>query len=116
MGTDRCQVPPGGHHSSQRGSAATRALRCHSQSYTQSNPVTYPFTSYNGDVTFTPPTLGERSVDFNTEGMLHIGLLPGLIEDARRDGVTDEELEPLFRSAEGYIRMWERAESRSREF
>ena len=79
----------------------------------QENPITYPFTSLSGDVTFTEPTLGERAVDFNTEGMLHIGLLPELIEDARRDGVTDAELEPLFRSAEGYIRMWERAEARA---
>jgi hypothetical protein len=54
-------------------------------------------------------------VDFNTEGMIHIGLLPELIEDARRDGVSDEDLEPLFRSAEGYVRMWERAEMRGAE-
>lgn len=79
----------------------------------QSNPITYPFTSYRGDVTFTQPYLGERQVDFNTEGMLHLGLVPELIEDARRDGVTDEELEPLFRSAEAYLRMWERAEERA---
>jgi hypothetical protein len=79
----------------------------------QANPITYPFTSYAGDVTFTEPHLGARTVDFNTEGMLHVGLLPEIIEDARRDGVTDEDLEPLFRSAEGYIRMWERAEARA---
>ncbi len=78
----------------------------------QSNPVTYPFTSFDGNVTFEEPQLGARTVDFNTEGMIHIGLLPELIEDARRDGVTDAELEPLFRSAEAYIRMWEKAESR----
>ncbi len=80
----------------------------------QSSPITYPFTSYAGDVTFTEPQLGERTVDFDTEGMLHIGLMPELIEDARRDGVTDTELEPLFRSAEAYLRMWERAEERGR--
>ncbi len=40
-------------------------------------------------------------------------MLPELIEDVRRDGVTDAELEPLFRSAEGYLRMWERAEARA---
>ena len=45
--------------------------------------------------------------------MVHIGLLPELIEDARRDGVTDADLEPLFRSAEGYLRMWEHAEARA---
>jgi microsomal dipeptidase-like Zn-dependent dipeptidase len=78
----------------------------------QANPITYPFRSFAGDVEFTQPHLGTRTVDFNTEGMLHIGLLPELIEDARRDGVTDAELEPLFRSAEGYLRMWEKAEAR----
>jgi microsomal dipeptidase-like Zn-dependent dipeptidase len=81
----------------------------------QENPVSYPFRSYAGDVSFTQPHLGERTPDFNTEGMLHIGLLPELIEDARRDGATDADLEPLFRSAEGYLRMWERAEARARE-
>ena len=79
----------------------------------QENPITYPFTSYRGDVEFTQPQLGERQVDFNTEGMLHIGLIPELIEDARRDGMSDAELEPLFRSAEGYLRMWERSEERA---
>ncbi len=80
----------------------------------QSDPVTYPFTSYAGDVVFQPPRVGERSLDFNTEGLVHIGLLPELIQDIRGDGVSDAELEPLFKSAEGYIRMWERAEARGR--
>ncbi len=79
----------------------------------QSDPVTYPFESYAGDVTFTQPHLGNRMVDFNTEVLAHIGLLPELIEDVRRDGVSDAELEPLFKSAEGYIRMWEKAERRA---
>lgn len=78
----------------------------------QPNPITYPFVSYDGAVEFTQPFLGDRAVDFNTEGMIHVGLLPELIEEARRDGVSDEELEPLFRSAEAYLRMWELAESR----
>lgn len=81
----------------------------------QENPVEYPFRSYRGDVTFTEPALGDREVDFDTEGMLHLGLVAELIEDVRRDGATDEDLEPLFRSAEGYLRMWERAEARAAE-
>jgi microsomal dipeptidase-like Zn-dependent dipeptidase len=79
----------------------------------QSDPVTYPFASFAGDVTFAQPRVGVRPIDFNTEGLVHIGLLPELIEEVRRDGVSDAELEPLFRSAEAYIRMWERAESRA---
>jgi microsomal dipeptidase-like Zn-dependent dipeptidase len=79
----------------------------------QTDPLTYPFTSYAGDVTFFQPKVGDRTLDFNTEGLAHIGLLPDLIEDVRRDGISDEELEPLFRSAEAYLRMWETAESRA---
>jgi microsomal dipeptidase-like Zn-dependent dipeptidase len=81
----------------------------------QEDPVTYPFTSYAGDVTFQEPRVGNRAIDFNTEGFAHIGLLPELIEDVRRDGVSDEDLEPLFKSAEGYLRMWEKAEQRAGE-
>jgi hypothetical protein len=77
--------------------------------------ITYPFTSFGGDVTFTQPMLANRTVDFNTEGMVHLGLVVEVIEDVRRDGVSDEELEPLFRSAEAYIRMWEKSERRGRE-
>ncbi len=72
-----------------------------------------PITSFGGDTTFTEPVAGNRVYDFNTEGMVHVGLIPEYIEDARRDGATDEQLEPIFRSAEGYIRMWERAEARA---
>jgi len=79
----------------------------------QTNPITYPFDSVAGDVTFTEPHVGNRTIDFNTEGLAHLGMLPELLEDARHDGATEADLEPLFRSAEGYIRMWEHAESRS---
>ena len=81
----------------------------------QPDPITYPFTSFDGEVEFQQPHLGNRVVDFNTEGMLHIGLLPEVIEDARRDGMSDADLELLFRSAEAYLRMWEHAESRATE-
>lgn len=84
-------------------------------SASQADPITYPFTSYAGDITFHEPKIGNRTLDFNSEGMTHLGLVVELIEDVRRDGVTDEELEPLFKSAEGYIRMWEKAERRGEE-
>ena len=78
----------------------------------QADPITYPFTSYAGDVEFTQPWVGDREIDFDREGLVHIGLLPELIQDARADAVSDADLEPLFRSAEGYVRMWEKAEAR----
>ena len=75
--------------------------------------VTYPFTSYAGDVVFQQPMVGTRTIDFNTEGMAHLGLVAEYIEDTRLDGVLDEDIEALFRSAEGYIRVWERSVKRS---
>ncbi len=77
--------------------------------------ITYPFKSYAGDVTLQQPVVGDRMLDFNTEGMVHLGLVAELIEDVRRDGATDEELEPLFKSAEGYLRVWEKSERRAAE-
>ena len=74
--------------------------------------ITYPFKSYAGDITLEQPVVGNRTLNFNTEGMVHLGLVAELIEDVRRDGVTDKELEPLFKSAEGYLRMWEKSERR----
>ena len=79
----------------------------------QTDPITYPFTSMAGDVEFTQPYVGDREIDFNQEGLVHIGMLPELLEDARGDAESDADLEPLFRSAEGYIRMWELAEARA---
>ena len=81
----------------------------------QADPITYPFASYAGDIELTQPVVGNRELDFNNEGLVHIGLLPELLEDARRDAVDPKDLEPLFRSAEGYIRMWELAEARAEE-
>jgi hypothetical protein len=40
-----------------------------------------------------------------------VGLLPDLIADLESQGLTARELDPLFSSAEGYVKMWERAES-----
>jgi microsomal dipeptidase-like Zn-dependent dipeptidase len=81
----------------------------------QQNGISYPFTSFAGDITFQAPQLGERSVSFDNEGMIHLGLLPELLQDARNVGYSEADLEPVFRSAEGYLRMWERAEERAAE-
>lgn len=91
------------------GKSKGRFERCEDQE----DPVEYPFESYAGDVTFTQPYVGERAVDYNVDGFVHIGMIPELVEDARHDAVSDEDLEPLFRSAEAYVRMWEKAEERA---
>ena len=79
----------------------------------QPNALTYPFTSFAGDVTFTQPTVANRTIDFNTEGMVHIGLIPELMQDFRADALSDADVEPWYRGAEAYVRMWEKAEARA---
>jgi len=51
-----------------------------------------------------------RTWDFNTDGMAHIGMYPDMIQDLVQLGLSEQDLQPLFRSAEQYIEMWEKAE------
>jgi hypothetical protein len=54
---------------------------------------------------------GRRDFDLNLDGVAHNGLLPDFLQDAKNVGLTHEHLEPLFRSAEDYVRVWEKCES-----
>ncbi|MDF1629306.1 MAG: membrane dipeptidase [Alcanivoracaceae bacterium] len=73
------------------------------------NPLVYPFTTEFG-LTFDRQKSGNRTFDLNNEGMAHYGLLADLIEDIRQR--TDRRIyEGIMNSAEGYLQMWERAES-----
>jgi microsomal dipeptidase-like Zn-dependent dipeptidase len=57
--------------------------------------------------------IGERPpFDFNTDGFAHIGMLPDMIADFEAMGMSPDEIDPLFLSAEGYIRLWERTDYR----
>jgi hypothetical protein len=53
--------------------------------------------------------VGTRTYDFNFDGFAHIGMLPDMIADFEAMGMQPPELDALFFSAEGYIRLWERA-------
>jgi microsomal dipeptidase-like Zn-dependent dipeptidase len=78
----------------------------------QARPVQYPFTPLMpGAAPMGQSVAGNRTFDFNLEGLAHYGMLPDFIQDLQNIGLTTYDLEPLFRSAEGYIRMWERATS-----
>jgi microsomal dipeptidase-like Zn-dependent dipeptidase len=68
-------------------------------------PLRYPFKSYDGRVTFTRERTGDRTFDLNSDGVAHYGLLADLIADMHGTGA----LPPLFRSAEAYLRTWQRA-------
>jgi microsomal dipeptidase-like Zn-dependent dipeptidase len=52
---------------------------------------------------------GDRTFDFNYDGLAHYGMLPDLLQDLRAVGMPQEQLGPLFQSAEAFIRMWQKA-------
>jgi hypothetical protein len=56
---------------------------------------------------------GGRLFDFNNDGLAHVGLLPDMLADLESLEIPPGALEPMFNSAEGYVRMWELAEARS---
>jgi hypothetical protein len=74
--------------------------------------VQYPFYAQNPGVPIRLERshLGNKSWDFNLDGMAHIGMYPDLLQDAINIGLEPSDLAPIFRSAEGYIKMWEKAE------
>lgn len=74
------------------------------------NPLPYPFTINN--VSFARETTGQRTFDYNADGVAHYGLLPDLLADMQRRPQGRKAMALLFRSAEAYLRMWELAERR----
>jgi hypothetical protein len=67
--------------------------------------LTYPFT-LPGFGTFDKQVSGQKTYDFNVDGLAHIGLLPDMVADMMNVGVTAQQLQPLFASAQAYINMW----------
>ena len=72
-------------------------------------PLLYPFTSYDGTATFHRETMGQRTWDLNTDGVAHYGLVPDLLADTLRQPDGEEAERLLFRSAEAYLQMWAQA-------
>jgi microsomal dipeptidase-like Zn-dependent dipeptidase len=56
-----------------------------------------------------PYRMGQRIYNFNSDGLAHYGLLPDMLQDVA--GLGDaQDIRTLFRSAEGYLQMWEKVE------
>jgi hypothetical protein len=70
--------------------------------------IAYPFTSYDGKVTFDRQKTGERTFDFAKEGVAHYGLYADWLEDLRRVG-GQQLADDMWAGAESYLQMWERA-------
>jgi hypothetical protein len=75
---------------------------------TSGHPITYPFKSYDGAVTFTREQWGQRVFDLNRDGVANYGMFPDWMQElqtlAGRPIMTD-----MFHGAEAYLQMWERA-------
>jgi hypothetical protein len=73
------------------------------------NPVRYPFRSFDGGVLFQRQRVGQRVYDINVDGVAHYGMHPDWLEDIRLVGGR-QLYNDMTRSAEAYLQMWERAE------
>jgi hypothetical protein len=49
-----------------------------------------------------------RDLDYNIDGFAHYGLLPDLLQELKNVGLSAADRGALFRSAEEYMRMWEK--------
>jgi hypothetical protein len=75
----------------------------------QTNPVEYSLRPVPGRSLRPDQPFGIGNIDFNTKGMVTIGQLPDLLQDVVNAGVDPRDLEPMMRSAQGYIDMWSKA-------
>lgn len=71
--------------------------------------ITYPFKGLDGQVTFDRQKTGERTFDYNSDGVAHYGLYADWFADLRRLG-GDALVKDMLNGAEAYLEMWERAE------
>jgi microsomal dipeptidase-like Zn-dependent dipeptidase len=78
-----------------------------------SNPVRYPFRSFDGGSVIDRQHSGTRVYDVNTDGVDHYGLYPDWIEDLRKVG-GQQIVDDMANGAEAYLQMWARAEAAAR--
>ena len=71
-------------------------------------PVTYPFKSYAGNVTFSREVWGQRTFDLNNDGLANYGLYADWLHSLQLAG-GKAMMADMFQGAESYLQMWERA-------
>jgi len=74
------------------------------------NLVSYPFVADASGATLDHSIVGQKTFDFNYDGLAHVGMLPDLIADFKALGLTETDLSPLLYSAQGYIDVWRRCQ------
>jgi hypothetical protein len=74
-----------------------------------SSPITYPFKSFDGRVTFSRERWGRRVFDLDKDGVANYGMYPDWLDELR--GIAGRAiLSDMFHGAEAYLEMWERAD------
>ncbi|MFN8397385.1 MAG: hypothetical protein U0176_22370 [Bacteroidia bacterium] len=58
------------------------------------------------DAQFTPCKTGNRTWDFNVDGVAHYGLWPDYLRAWDAAGMKPEEKAAFMHSAEGFLQMW----------
>jgi hypothetical protein len=74
--------------------------------------IEYPFRSVDRRVIFFKESYGDRTFDFNNDGVATYGLWVDWIQELRTEGKIDR-VNALFHSAEDYLRTWEAARKHS---
>ena len=72
-------------------------------------PISYPFTSYDGKVTFTQEQWGDRTFDLNSDGVANYGMYADWLHDLQAVG-GNQLMADMFQGAEAYLETWERAD------
>ena len=75
---------------------------------TSASPISYPFKSFDGHVTFTREQWGQRVFDINQDGVANYGMFPDWLQELQTLGGRPV-LADMFHGAEAYLEMWERA-------
>jgi microsomal dipeptidase-like Zn-dependent dipeptidase len=70
----------------------------------------YPFFARGANLPVPQFKTGNRLFNYNEDGLAHVGLLPDMFADLEALQMSPSDLEPLFNSAEGYVKMWEKAQ------
>jgi hypothetical protein len=70
--------------------------------------ISYPFKSPDGSVTFEREKTGDRTFDYNKDGVAHYGLSADWFNDIDRQGGKQLQ-DDMWNGAEAYLEMWERA-------
>jgi hypothetical protein len=72
-------------------------------------PISYPFQSYDGKVTFTQEVWGDRTFNLNTDGLANYGMYADWLHDLQVVG-GNQMMADMFQGAEAYLETWERAD------